>query len=282
MLANDGFSITAYVSKETSGQIAVHSILWEANEYNVSKEDGVFLECVKKIQRTDNSALFVSALHPMSLSAQHASTIGGGNESSASEDVSPSNGPQIEVSTQVGIGQGVSTVSQTDWSLEVHSAVKDVNHRQEFALCGPVEESITSSETVLTFSGRNHMFTVLPEVFSIVYKRINWDSQHNIDNQVQFGIIDICSLEVYELFDGAYLIIIQTESGQTYLSGYLSTNATPIFATFQITSNLDDKRFKSFEHVSGTVFTCFFSDGTQKTFSIESGWYATINEVCHV
>lgn len=353
---NGGFSITAYISDETSREIVVHSITWESNEYNVREEDGVFLECVKKIQKTDCSALFVSALHPMSLSAQDASATGGGNASSASEDVSPSNAPQIEVSEQVGLGQGVSTFSQTDGSLEVdsaqfdtsvvfesdidtrasvlqtdvqrlsldsqtsgsatlapevfegddsearlyqiaqtyaieidlleetmqnvsgggNSAVKDVNHRQEFARCGPPEESITSSETVLTFSGKNHMFTVSDDSKSMYYRIKNQDFQ------VKFGIIDISSLKVYALSTGVYLIIIQTNSGQTYLSGYLSTNRTQLFATFQITSNLEEKRFQSFEHVSGTVFKCFFSDGTEKTFSIEFDSYATIKEVCHV
>jgi hypothetical protein len=120
-LENDGFSITTYISDETSREIVIHSISWESNQYNVCKEDGVFLECVKKIQRTDCSSLFVSDLHPSSLSAQHASATGGGNESSTSEEVSSSNGPQIEVSEQVRLVQGVSTVSQTDGSLEVAS-----------------------------------------------------------------------------------------------------------------------------------------------------------------
>jgi hypothetical protein len=165
--------------------------------------------------------------------------------------------------------------------VDASSAVKDVNRRQEFARCGPVEESTTGRniKTVRRFSGRKYMFTVSDDSKLIVYKRLDWDSPCNTENDVQFGIIDISSLLVYELLDGVYLIIIQTKSGQTYLSGYLSTNATPIFATCQITSNLDDKRFKSFQHVSETVFTCFFSDGTEKTFSIESGSYATINEV---
>ena len=116
---NESFSITAYISDETSREIAVHSIAWESNEYTVREEDGLFSECVKKIQRTDCSNLFVSvvsALHPLSLSVQDASTTGGGNASSASENVSPLNGPQIEVSEQVRIGQCVSTVSQIDES----------------------------------------------------------------------------------------------------------------------------------------------------------------------
>jgi hypothetical protein len=113
---NGGFSITTYISEETSGEIVVHSIKWESNEYTVREEDGFFFECVKKIQRTDCPDLFVSGLHPMSLIAQDASATGGGNASSASEDVSPLNGHQIEVSEQVGLGQGVSTVSQIDES----------------------------------------------------------------------------------------------------------------------------------------------------------------------
>lgn len=534
MSENQSFSITAYISEETSGEIAVHSITWESNEYTI-QEDGVFIGCVKKIQRTDCHFLFVSSLKPKSLSGEEGA-------SSASENVSSSNGSQIEVSKQVGLGQGGFTVSQTQVSLEVHSAqlvssdeidngagasalqanvqplsvnshdngsathapefvsigsgagvstlrrgvpppeavgrslvnrtfkpqylkmikkimhqnemlqqimsrgkvdpslcfpqcdscinksaknarndfgrmpvitfddrsvsdsilprviksdviniyvngvdvsliltlpkdvireiaclyrvncpdvlgtvsrlinqcvellqldcdpsktslvlsdavcdnrhrfllwicrqmrlnisrlerpdpsedttscvciapcvdassaVKDVYHRQEFERCGPVEESTTrrNIKRVGNFSGNKHLFTVLEHSNQIVYTRLDWDSLQNIANPVQFGIINISSLMVHELSDGVYLIVIQTESGQTYLSGYLSTNATACFATCQITSNLEERRFKSFEHVSGTVFKCLFSDGTERTFSIEYGSYATINEV---
>jgi hypothetical protein len=154
--------------------------------------------------------------------------------------------------------------------------VKDVKRHQEFARCGPVEESISDSNTVLAFSGTQYTFTVLPDLNKIVYNtKINWNSQHN----VQFDIVNIFSLKVYELLTGVYLIVIQTKSGQTYLSGYLSTNATACFATCQITSNLEKRRFQSFKHVSGTFFKCFFSDGTKRTFSVEYDLYATIKEV---
>jgi len=393
MSENESFSITAYIWEETSGEIVVHSITWESNEYTLCKEDGFFLECFKKIQRTDCEMLFVSELKPKSLSAQDAFTTGGGNASSGSEDVSPSNEPQTDGSEQVRFGQGVSTVSQTDESatlapefvssdngaeasslkadvpqlsvdsqtdgsetpaLEIfesdngeeasalqtdvqrlsvnsqtdesatlapefvegddsverlhqiwveynipvelleepinkipnvsgggNSTTKDVNHHQEFARCGPPEESTTVDiNTVTTFSGMQHSFTVSDDSKSMDYRLKNAGKYPlNPDFRVHFGIVNICSLKVYELSDGVYLIVIQTNSGQTYLSGYLSTNATPIFATFQITSNLEQKQFQSFKHVSGTVFKCFFSDGTEKTFSIESASYATIKEV---
>ena len=172
--------------------------------------------------------------------------------------------------------QSVQVVCTVIESFGASSTVKDANVRQTFVRCGPLEESISDSNTVLAFSGTQYTFTVLPDSNKIVYNtKINWNSQHN----VQFGIINISSLTVYKLSDGVYLIVIQTNSGQTYLSGYLSTNATNVFATCQITSNLKERRFRSFKHVSGTVFKCFFSDGTEKTFSIESNLYATIKEV---
>ena len=157
------------------------------------------------------------------------------------------------------------------------SATKYVNRHQEFARCGPPEESITGSKTVRTFSGTEYVFTVSDDSKSIVYKRLKSNSSHNIIWNVQFNIVNISSLKVYALLTGVYLIVIQTNSGQTYLSGYLSTNATPIFATFQITSHLNKKRFQSVEHVSGTVFRCLFSDKTERIFSIESN--ASITEV---
>lgn len=321
--------------------------VWIQSEYKLS-EDGHLISIVKK-KMIDGVSSDIPIIDE---SAQDASATGGGNASSASEDVSSSNG------SHVGLGQGVFTVSQTHVSLEVHSAaqrvpsdeidngtgasasqtdvqrlsvdsqddesetpapevfegdnsvvrlhqiaetyvienrlfeettrtasgggnsaVKDVNRLQGFARCGPVEESTTGRKTVLTFSGKQHLFTVLPYSNQIVYKRLDWNSQQNIDNPVQFGIINISSLTVHELLEGVYLIVIHTSLGQTYLSGYLSTNATPIFATCQITSNLEERRFQSFAHVSGTVFKCIFSDGTKRIFSIESGSYATINEV---
>lgn len=149
----------------------------------------------------------------------------------------------------------------------------DVRSYQNFSQCGPLKEPTT-------FSGMRHVFTVSDDSKSMYYG-IKKDGEYRLNPNfpVEFGIFDIRSLKVYELSTGVYLIIIQTNSGQTYLSGYLSTNATQIFTTFQITSNLDQKQFKSFEHVSGTVFKCFFSDRTEKTFSIESNLDATITEV---
>jgi hypothetical protein len=167
--------------------------------------------------------------------------------------------------------------------VDASSAVKDVNRRQEFARCGPVEESTTGGniKTVKRFSGRQYRFTVSDDSKSIVYTRLDWNSPCNIENDVQFGITNISSLTVYELLTGVYLIVIQTKFGQTYLSGYLSTNATQVFTTFQITSNLEERRFQSFEHVSGTgtVFKCLFSDNTERTFSIEYDSYAKIKEL---
>ena len=168
--------------------------------------------------------------------------------------------------------------------VDASSAVKDVYHRQKFERCGPVEESTTrrNIKTVGTFSGMKYMFTVLEHSNQIVYRLLNCDYPYSTEFFVQFDIVNVFSLKVYELLTGVYLIVIQTKSGQTYLSGYLSTNATACFATCQITSNLEERRFQSFEHISGTVFKCIFSDGTERTFSIESGSYATINEVFHV
>ncbi len=150
----------------------------------------------------------------------------------------------------------------------------DVRSYQDFSQCGPLKEPTT-------FSGMRHVFTVSDDSSSMFYYWIKKDGEYRLNPNipVEFGIFDIRSLKVYELSTGVYLIVIQTNSGQTYLSGYLSTNETPIFATFQITSNLEQKQFQSFEHVSGTVFKCFFSDRTEKTFSIESNLYATIKEV---
>ena len=186
----------------------------------------------------------------------------------------PMTGPPLEIFQP--IGGYPKDISHIEQRFEVN----DVNLCQDFARCGSPKESTTGIKTVLAFSVKQYLFTVLDDLKSMGYRLKKADNYPlNLDFPVQFGIINISSLTVYELSDGVYLIVIQTNLGQTYLSGYLSTNATPIFATCQITTNSNQIRFQSFEHVSGTVFKCLFSDGTERTFSIESSSYATIKEV---
>ncbi len=142
--------------------------MWEPFEYTMDKH-GFFVDCVKKIQSTDNPNLFVSALKLTSLSAQDASTTGGGNASIAIEDVSPSNDPQSDGSvtlasevvernclqlneqqpltvghSAVKFSEGIHQVSMTlgiDLKLlrETITGVSrgDVNIHQDFARCGP-------------------------------------------------------------------------------------------------------------------------------------------------
>ena len=244
---NERLCVVFMIGEDRAG---IDNVVWETNDFEINEKDNTLVS-LKKNKKSSPSQ-----------SANGA----GGSATPAPEYVCENDVARPNQNSQTYGNSGGG-----------NSATEDVKFNQGFAQCCPSKESITGSKTVDTFTGTNQIFTVSPDSKSIFYQPKN-PGKLNKKFQVEFSITRILTLTVYELLDGGYLIIIQTESGQTYLSGYLSTNATPIFATYQITSNLDDKRFKSFEHVSDTVFTCFFSDGTKRTFSIESGSYATIKE----
>ena len=250
---NEPLRVVFMIGEEHAG---IDDVVWETNEFKMNEQNNTLIFMDKKNKKSSPSQ-----------SANGAGASSGGPE--VSPDATYPNGLPVNVSRQVASGSVV----------PFRRPVSDVNPYGDFRLKEPDRtSSVMEKKTVITFSGMGYVFTVLDDL-AIVYNQIKCFSPHNTPMNVQLGIINISSLKVYELLTGVYLIVIQTTLGQTYLSGYLSTNTTPSFATFKITSNLEEKRFQSFEHVLGTVFTCFFSDGTQKTFSIESGSYATITEV---
>ena len=245
---NERLCVVFMIGEDRAG---IDNVVWETNEFKMNEKNNRLVSLKKKNDKSSPSQ-----------SANGAGASAGAPEYVCENDVARPN----QISQTYGNSGGG------------NSETKDVEFNQGFAQRGPSKESITGSKTVDTFTGTNQLFTVSPDSKSIFYQPKN-PGKLNKKFQVEFSITRILTLTVYELSEGVYLIMIHTSLGQTYLSGYLSTNATPIFATYQITSNLDDKRFKSFEHVSDTVFTCFFSDGTEMTFSIESGSYATINKL---
>lgn len=257
---NEPLRVVFMIGEERAG---IDNVVWETNDFKINEKDNTLVFLKKKNKKSSPSQ----------------SAIGAGASAGAPEvstDATYPNGLPVDISRQVASGNVV----------PLRRSVPDVKANEDFRL----EEPDRTANVVKYFSGQKHNFFVSKDGMSICYNlksKNTRSSPNHVDfgnpvrstDQVQLGIINISSLTVHELSEGVYLIMIHTSLGQTYLSGYLSTNATPIFTTFQITSNLDDKRFKSFEHVSGTVFKCFFSDDTEKTFSIEAGSYATIKEL---
>jgi len=134
----------------------------------------------------------------------------------------------------------------------------------ETGLTGPKNEVIE----VLAFFGRKHYFWVLNN--DLFYNRLTTNgSLDNPDLKVEFNLLNISSLKVYEIRSTGLYIILIYSGGQSYLSGFSSESATAIFATFQITCYSNPKVFVSIECISGGRFKCVFSDGTEKMFSIE-------------
>jgi len=150
--AEGTFSITAY-----SCEKVIHSISWEATEYDVREKDGVFLECVKKIQRTDCSSIFVSDLHPKSLTAQFDSHVV--FESYIDERVSASQTDVHQLSDnerlrQIAMTYGVSEkllrktilplfddVAQSGSQIDESAHSLEVDHRKVFRQSGIVSAS---------------------------------------------------------------------------------------------------------------------------------------------
>ena len=160
---------------------------------------------------------------------------------------------------------------------------KEVKPFQDFSQCGPKNGLIR----VWNFSGRVHQFWVSEDNQNLFYNRLsNLDSLYNPELKVLFNLSIIHSLEVYEIpSTGLYIIVIHS-GGQIYLSGFSSESAIAIFATFQITSYSNQDVFISIEYISESIFKCVFSDGTEKTFSIElltSYWgsYCVLNQVLY-
>jgi hypothetical protein len=174
------------------------------------------------------------------------------------------NGHPVNVSQQVELGDVV-PLRRLVPDAATNSKI-DVKAKKEFDL----KELDIPFKVVKKFSGQNYDFFLSDDGIRIFYKRKSVNTHPFSDILLKFGIINISSLTVYQLSEGVYLIVIYTSLGQTYLSGYLSTNTTLRFTTFQITSNLNKKRFELFKNISRTVFKCFFSDHTEMTFSIES------------
>lgn len=259
---NELLRIVFMIGEDRAG---IDDVVWETNDFEINEEDNTLVSLKKK--KNEKSSPSQSA-------------NGAGGSSGAPEvstDAAYPNGLPVDVSRQVASG-GV---------FPFRRPVPDVKANEDFRL----EEPDRTASVVKYFSGQKHDFVVSENGTSILYNQKSGNirsSPNQVDfgtpvrstAQVQFGIIDIRSLTVYQLSEGVYLIVIHTSLGQTYLSGYLSTNSTPIFTTFQITSHSNQKKFQSFEHDSGTtVFRCFFSDATERTFSIETDSNGTINEV---
>ena len=261
---NERLCVVFMIGKERAG---IDDVVWETNDFEINEEDNTLVSLKKKNEKSSPSQ-----------SANGAGASSGAPE--VSTDAAYPNGLPVDVSQQVASG-GV---------FPFRRPVPDVKANEDFRL----EEPNRTFSLVKNFSGQKHDFFVSEDGPIIFYNQKSGNirsSPNQVDfgtpvrstAQVQFGIIDIRSLTVYQLSEGVYLIVIHTSLGQTYLSGYLSTNSTPIFTTFQITSHSNQKKFQSFEHDSGTtVFRCFFSDATERTFSIETDSNGTINEVLDV
>ena len=250
---NERLCVVFMIGEKRAG---IDNVVWETNEFKMNEKDNTLVSLKKK--KNDKSS--------PSQSANGAGASAGAPE--VSTDATYPNGLPVDVSQQVASGNVV----------PLRRSVTDVKANEDFRL----EEPDRTASLVKCFSGQKHNFFVSEDGLIIFYNQISENTHLYLVFPVQFGIIHISSLAVYQVLVGVYLIIIQTESGQTYLSGYLSTNITPIFTTFQITSHSNQKRFRSFEHVSGTVFKCFFSDDTEMTFSIDVDSNGEIQRVLDV
>ena len=160
MLENRSFSIKAYISEETSGEIMDYCITWESNNYTI-QEDGVFIDCVKKIQSTDNPRQFVSSLKLKSLSEEKGSS--NGSQSGGSAEVHPAERVSPVVEINDGTGASVSQVdvprlsvdSQTNGSATPAPEVVERNSLQLNE-----QQPLTYGHSAVKFSERIHQVSM--------------------------------------------------------------------------------------------------------------------------
>lgn len=160
MLENRSFSIKAYISEETSGEIMDYCITWESNNYTI-QEDGVFIDCVKKIQSTDNPRQFVSSLKLKSLSEEKGSSNGSQSGGSAEVHSAERVSPVVEIND--GTGASVSQVdvprlsvdSQTNGSATPAPEVVERNSLQLNE-----QQPLTYGHSAVKFSERIHQVSM--------------------------------------------------------------------------------------------------------------------------
>lgn len=250
---------------------------------NLSAKTVIFNEdgSMKSVSKVNNHCSNVESIHV--------------DSSSASEDVSPSNGHCIVVSqpyASLAVDQqhsdfqssmqqsSTSQLSQTFSPNFAGGAVEDVELHQNFPQCGPSPSGTTHFPCVVTqFSGNTTTFSVSDDGRSITY--INNDG---VIQYVSLGVSKdtIKNIDVYEICSGIYLIMIHATDGFVYVSGY-SNRRTAKSLTSICVNNFFSENPKEFKieflppktaddgsELQNRDFKLLFSSSLSKTFNVNS------------
>lgn len=303
---NERLRVVFMIGEEHAG---IDDVVWETNDFKFNDKHNKLVSLTKKNKKSSSSQsangagasaggpeVFPDATYPNGLPVDISRQVASGDvfpfrrpvlNVKPNEDVSPLNGPQIEVSEQVRFGQGVSTVSQTDGSLEVHSAqfdpsvvferdidtgasalqadvqrllvdsqvsgggnsaFKDVKSHQPFAECGlPPSLKNASGPVQVT------QFFGKDATFSVSEdgKSIHYVNTNRKTGTVSLGIVKdtIKKIEVYQNSFGIYLILIHATDGIVHVCGYTNKRTAKSLTSFPVNQYFSQSAKHIFEKI---------------------------------